>query len=94
VTPRHLRGGSYLERGVQDELIVPAHLSISVEFLSTFGSIYGTATSLYGEIRMAKKAARKKARPKPRNLTPKKQVKGGQRRVEDPCAGGEIIRRG
>ena len=42
---------------------------------------------------MAKK--RKKAtKAKVRDLKPRKQVKGGLRRQEDPCAGGEIVRRG
>ena len=42
---------------------------------------------------MAKKKATTKA--KARDLKPRKQVKGGvRRRVEDPCQGGEILRKG
>jgi hypothetical protein len=45
-----------------------------------------------GERAMAKK---KKAttKSKVRDLKPRKQVKGGLRRIEDPCQGGEIFRR-
>jgi hypothetical protein len=44
---------------------------------------------------MAKKR-KKAAKAKVRDLKPRKQVKGGliRRRVEDPCAGGEIVRKG
>jgi hypothetical protein len=40
---------------------------------------------------MAKKV-RKTTKSKVRDLKPRKQVKGGLRRREDPCAGGEIFR--
>jgi hypothetical protein len=42
---------------------------------------------------MTKKKAAKKKSAKVRDLRPRKQVKGGLRRTEDPCAGGEISRR-
>jgi hypothetical protein len=39
-----------------------------------------------------RKTTTKSTRSKVRDLKPRKQVKGGLRRSEDPCAGGEIFR--
>jgi hypothetical protein len=46
-----------------------------------------------GEERTMAKATKRKAKAKVRDLKPRKQVKGGRRRTEDPCAGGEVSRR-
>ena len=42
---------------------------------------------------MATSKPKKKVAAKVTSLAPRKQVKGGRRRTEDPCQGGEITKR-